>query len=92
MKNTKYCCQTMDDAIKETFSVKYNEKFNEYSIPCFDSPGSVLCLDFCPWCGTKLPDSKRDEWFARLESLGYESPFENFDDIPLEYKTSEWYT
>lgn len=40
----------------------------------------------------KLPKSRRDEWFDCLESLGFDSPFEDFDKIPSRFKTSEWYS
>jgi hypothetical protein len=36
-----------------------------------------------------LPESRRDEWFERLEALGYENP--TGQEIPKEFLTSEWY-
>jgi hypothetical protein len=58
----------------EGASILYSPKFNEYGISVLDGPGhsagdSFIVLDFCPWCGTKLPPSKRDEYFNRLEAI-----------------------
>lgn len=40
--------------------------------------------------GTRLPDSKQDQWFDELEALGFEDPL--FDDsVPEACKTDEWY-
>lgn len=69
--------------------IYYNEQFNEYGLIIHDGGNSSLHIDYCPWCGRKLPDSKRDLWFDMLEQLGYDDPFEQ--DIPRQFKTDEWY-
>lgn len=50
---------------------------------------SYITIDFCPFCGTKLPESKRDLWFERLEAMGID-PWDA-DSRPKEYQTDEWY-
>lgn len=67
----------------------YNEKFDEYGMIIHDGGSSYIKIDFCPWCGKKLPDSKRYLWFNELEGLGFEDPSE--EDIPLKYKSSLWW-
>jgi hypothetical protein len=47
----------------ERAAIIFNEKFREYGIPVLDGGTSYITLDFCPWCGTKLPESKRDAYF-----------------------------
>lgn len=69
--------------------IKYSVRFNEYGIIIHDGGTSSISINFCPWCGSKLPDSKRDQWFDELEKLGYENPFEQ--EIPEKYKSDEWY-
>ena len=69
--------------------ISYNEQFDEYGLIIYDGGSSVIQIHHCPWCGTKLPESKCDRWFDELEKLGYENPFQQ--DIPSKYKTSEWY-
>ena len=81
----------MEQNIKETESVIYNETFDEYGIPCKEDNGlSFITLDFCPWCGRKTPPSKRDKWYKTLKKMGFSSPFE--DDIPTEFRNSQWRT
>jgi hypothetical protein len=68
--------------------VYYNATFNEYGLIIHDGGGSKLNIDYCPWCGTALPASRRDEWFDRIEALGLD-PSE--DDLPAEYHSDAWY-
>lgn len=39
--------------------IKYSSKFDEYGIPIYDGGTSYILIHYCPWCGTKLPKSKR---------------------------------
>ena len=76
--------------------IYYSSKFNEYGLPVHDGENgratSYVLIQHCPWCGKKLPESRREEWFDRLESLGFDSPFDDRDNIPAKFKTSEWYS
>lgn len=69
--------------------IVYNARFDEYGIIIHDGGSSYVLIHYCPWCGTKLPNSKRDLWFETLEELGYDNPFEQ--EIPSEFITDEWY-
>ncbi len=69
--------------------VYYNEARDEYSIDVPGYDGVSQLLYYCPWCGEKLPESKRDEWFDLLEAQGID-PMN--DPIPEEFKTSAWRT
>lgn len=75
--------------LNEDRPISYFEKFDEYGIIIDDGTDSHIIISYCPWCGSKLPGSKRDEWFDQIESLGYEDPSD--ERIPLKYKTSAWY-
>ncbi|WP_425302983.1 DUF6980 family protein [Nocardia otitidiscaviarum] len=46
-------------------------------------------FNYCPWCGAKLPDSLRDEWFDRIFDLGLDGP----EDvrIPVDMRTDAWW-
>lgn len=68
--------------------IRYNPKFDEYGIPIKDGGMSRSTLSFCPYCGVKLPESKRDEWFDRLEAMGVD-PWE--DDVPEAFKSDTWW-
>ncbi|WP_373282983.1 DUF6980 family protein [Nocardia otitidiscaviarum] len=49
----------------------------------------TIVFNYCPWCGAKLPDSLRDEWFDRIFDLGLEGP----EDvrIPVDMRTDAWW-
>ena len=69
--------------------VVYISKFREYGLPIHDGGSSFLQINYCPWCGTALPDSLRERWFKELEALGFDDPL--FDQIPEEYSSEDWY-
>ncbi|MGM0924799.1 MAG: DUF6980 family protein [Bacillota bacterium] len=97
----RHCCETMTQQVNSKceehsnpfdcpdYLIYYNNKFDEYGLIIHDGGSSSLHIDYCPWCGTNLPDSKRDLWFDTLEQLGFDEPFEQ--DIPNKFKSDEWY-
>lgn len=90
-KNIKFCCDNMRQNIEENSIMHYSKVFDEYGINIVEDNSSCILIDFCPWCGRKLPDSKRQEWFYELEKLGFENPlFE--ESIPENYKNEKWRT
>jgi hypothetical protein len=50
-------------------------------------------MDFCMFCGKKLPISVRNEWYDLLEDeYGLENPDEEDEKfIPKEFLTDEWW-
>ena len=96
-----HCCKSMTQAV--TFQceqhsgawacadalVGYLPKFNEYGLIIHDGGTSISLIQYCPWCGTKLPQSKRNEWFDTLEALGFDNPSEQ--EIPSKFNSNEWY-
>nr|WP_315363600.1 hypothetical protein [Cytobacillus firmus] len=69
--------------------IDYSEKFDEYGLIIHDGGASSISIYYCPWCGNKLPESKRDLWFDTLEELGFDDPIEQ--RIPYEFMTDKWY-
>lgn len=69
--------------------VSYLPKFNEYGLIVHDGGSSVVSIAFCPWCGSRLPESLRGRWFSELGALGFEDP--GSQDIPETYKSDAWY-
>jgi hypothetical protein len=75
----KHCCNDMTDRVnyvchqhEDPFDcpdnlIFYSSKFDEYGIIVHDGGSSFIEISFCPWCGAKLPMSKRDLWFDTLE-------------------------
>lgn len=99
MKN--HCCPDLESSL--TFDCKthadkyscpdalidYSERFDEYGLIIHDGGSGSVAIEYCPFCGTKLPESKRGLWFDTLESMGFDDPFEQ--KIPHKFNTSAWY-
>ncbi|MBM4026788.1 MAG: hypothetical protein FJ280_15490 [Planctomycetes bacterium] len=83
------CGQCEDSFACPDALIYYDLKFDEYGIIVHDGGESYVTIDFCPFCGSKLPQSKRDLWFERLEALGID-PWDP-DARPAEFQTDEWY-
>jgi hypothetical protein len=69
--------------------VTYEPKFDEYGIIVHDGGHSSVQIAFCPWCGVRLPDSKRDRWFDELEARGIDP---SNPEVPSEFRTEEWWS
>ena len=87
-----HCCLTMDAGLsKEGAILYYDPQYREYGIDLGIRGGFLI--DYCMFCGKKLPTSVRDEWFDILEKeYGLESP--NEEDrkrVPQEFWTDEWW-
>lgn len=93
-----HCCDAMEAAIEFDCSqhatpwecmdvpVIYNEVFDEYGLVMRDGTSAYVLLQYCPWCGTKLPDSARERWIAAVEGLGLDTAGE----VPPAFRTSAW--
>ena len=56
---TRTCEQHPDPHDCPDILIVYFSKYDEYGIPIRDGGSSIVTIHFCPWCGTKLPESKR---------------------------------
>ena len=87
---SEHSCDLMDQYLSgEDEFVDYVPKFREYGVPVHDGGQSHIQINFCPWCGAKLPSSLRDEWFRELERLGHDDPI--FNGYPVEFSNDEWW-
>lgn len=98
----KHCCFDMREALKFNCKmhqdeyecpdtlISYSPIFDEYGLIIHDGGRSSITINFCPWCGKKLPNSKRDRWFDELGKLGFHNPFE--ENIPAEFTDDTWYS
>ena len=84
-----FCCDVHKDPFEcPDALIFYKPNYDEYGIIIHDGP-SYQNIGYCPWCGTKLGESKRDLWFDTLEELGFDEPFEQ--NIPKEFRSEEWW-
>jgi hypothetical protein len=86
---TLNCDQHTDEYACPDVLIDYSEIFDEYGLIVHDGGCSSLDIKFCPFCGTALPESKRDLWFDTLENMGFDDPTEQ--EIPERFKTNEWH-
>ncbi|MFE6697015.1 DUF6980 family protein [Streptomyces sp. NPDC057718] len=96
---TDHCCAVMTTQVNwhcdqhDTPStcpdalIRFSARFQEYGLVIHDGGASTLGIDFCPWCGQRLPESQRDRWFDELERRGID-PWE--DPIPPEFQDEGW--
>jgi len=70
---TRYCCD-MHASPFECWDNEfiYNEVYDEYGAISRNPEHHVTMLRFCPFCGTKLRNSRRDEWERALKSRGFD--------------------
>ena len=98
----QFCCKMMEHQLSQKCDlhanpfecpdvlIHYSPQFDEFGLIVHDGGGSSITISFCPWCGRKLPESKREKWFDELEALGFDEPL--FDErIPERYKSDAWY-
>ena len=78
----------MTDRLRDETAIEYVPKFREYGISVSDGGTSFILIQFCPWCGARLPASLRDEWFDALKKLGLSLFGEN---LPEQFLTDAWW-
>jgi hypothetical protein len=83
-----HCCQALKDAVEfrctqhpavadcSEYVLGFDGKFDEYGIWIHDGEAgaahSVIAIGYCPFCGLRLPQSRRNSWFDRLDELKLE--------------------
>jgi hypothetical protein len=88
-----HCCLTMDAGLKSRKELlHYSAKWREYGVTEAGSTGCML-MDYCMFCGKRLPKELRDMWFDILEKeYGLEYPLEeDKNKVPKEFSTDEWW-
>jgi hypothetical protein len=72
----EHCCETMRREVERRCEehpdrfdcpdalIAYSPRFHEYGIIIHDGGSSVSRIEFCPWCGSRLPESLRDRLLA----------------------------
>lgn len=87
-----HCCLTMDAGLSMDGAILYYDKqYREYGVDLGIRGG--MLIDYCMFCGKKLPISVRDEWFEILEKeYGLERPGTgDSKKVPKEFWTDEWW-
>jgi hypothetical protein len=98
---SRHCCDEMRDGLVNAclehaadpfacpdMALAYSDTFDEYGLIVHDGSASMLLITHCPFCGATLPDSRRDDWFDRLEAMGIDDPFAA--ELPQVYRSGAW--
>jgi hypothetical protein len=95
---SQHCCLQMAYYVAHPLEIPHQgpnrvvdwiKSWNEYRIPASYDGYSSTRIDYCPWCGKKLPDSKREHWYQALYKLGYDDP--GSQDIPEPFQSDQWW-
>ncbi len=89
-----FCCNMIKTYIEgEDHLVNYSEILREYSVKIVNNDN--LTLIYCPWCGQKFPKSLRNEWFDTLMDMGFENPWDAYEEedpnFPEAFKSDAWW-
>src|SRR2546421_12877629 len=87
------CCKEMELFLDDPRDpVEYNPVFREYFIR-LNNRSNIITLAYCPWCGSKLPASLRENYFDILEkeyqietNLG---DYKERSDIPADFRSDK---
>lgn len=91
-KELHRCLELYKELLGDGSLLDYSPKYREYGVKIPKTTGYVL-MDYCMFCGKKLPLSLRDEWFDILEKeYGLERPASgDKKKVPEEFWTEEWW-
>jgi hypothetical protein len=82
------CVELAAAVASEDLPVIYVPKFREFGIENTDGGSSYQLIAFCPYCGERLPEPLRDDWFEAIERLDLEP---EDPGVPIRYATDEWW-
>ncbi len=72
-RNGSHCCEEMQREVERVCDlhtsryerpeslISFIRRFCEYGLIIHDGGTSSVRIRFCPWCGTQLPESQRDQ-------------------------------
>ena len=83
------CCDQLSFHINEKEKIiSYDPQIRQFSINVSDRVRQVI--QFCPWCGNKLPFELSKELSKILFD---EMDLDNYEDfrMPIEFKTDKWW-
>ncbi len=87
-RQAPHSCVGMDMALSSVDTpLEYDDRFREFGVETRGGH-AVDLISYCPWCGEKLPESLRDEWFECLRRLGLEPEDAG---IPESMRTGDWW-
>lgn len=94
-----HACVTMLACLEdERVPVIYDGVHRLYAVRIDNGPpdyvNPVQRLDYCPWCGVRLPADLWEQWYDELEALlgdRYDLSTDPSGLIPVEYRSDRWW-
>lgn len=93
-----FCCKTLENFCKQGDYVKYDPCDRSFSIFKVGNSQIGICIDYCPFCGEKLPVNlidTREQVIQKELGIDYVPSYSTFDNLdamlPEEFKTDEWW-
>lgn len=87
-----FCDQHEDPWACNLAVVVFNEPLDEYGLLLRQREAEYVLIRHCPWCGSGLPESRRDAWFDALEARGFDDVLGlDASELPPEFLTDAWY-
>lgn len=98
LKNLReHCCEQMTRNINDKRAqIFYLPHYRSYYIEYIYEPEfrARHVLNYCPWCGVKLPEDLTEKYYVSLEKDcgidSYEAK-DHPENIPDEFKTEAWW-
>ncbi|MDR1598227.1 MAG: hypothetical protein LBR89_04860 [Holosporales bacterium] len=101
----KFCCNSLKNLVTLDSNKKagqiyvYDPMVREFSVTVIGREDLIGVIDFCPYCGTKLPKSLADEHYETIRKelgeqylRGVNDPYDEFvGRLPQEFQTDEWW-
>ena len=85
----EHCCSQMNrHLIDSETAIHYSARFREYGIRILDGGDAYQLIDYCPWCGSRLPASLRNEWFDIADEIGLDA---SDPSTPEEMMSDAWW-
>ncbi|MFN8523152.1 MAG: hypothetical protein U0821_08605 [Chloroflexota bacterium] len=90
-ENPPHGCERMLQAISsEDDIIRYSDRYRRYGIVIHDGTESVLVIQYCPFCGSRLPEPLDDKWFDLFYAM--EEDLEPYDlNVPVEMRDGTWW-
>nr|WP_148256803.1 hypothetical protein [Kribbella flavida] len=81
----------MRNAIEvDDIPVFYRPRFRTWVLEQQDGLNTRWRLEYCPWCGVKLPSSLSEEWMTEMNRRGF-GPRAQDDDLPADLLDDRWW-
>jgi hypothetical protein len=86
--NCMHCCAEMNWRLpQKEAAVVYIARYREYGT-LLNNGSAYMVLEFCPWCGTRFPETLRSQWMSAVLQYGCRPDSEH---IPGKFLTDEWW-